>query len=115
MCPSCDARKAGCSPSDNPIDPYEWRQLYGRRWRTIAAILSSSAPIIHNIGMKKQSKYYGHRFLPDIISHTVWLYHRFTLSFRDIEDLLAERGITLTYETARQWCLKFGLDTLRKR
>ena len=50
----------------------------------------------------------GHRFPPDIISHSVWLYHRFTLSFRDVEDLLAERGITVSYEAIRFWCLKFG-------
>jgi putative transposase len=40
----------------------------------------------------------------------VWLYHRFTLSFRDIEDLLAERGIIVTHETIRQWCLRFGQE-----
>ena len=52
--------------------------------------------------------YKGHRFPPEIISHAVWLYHRFTLSFRDVEDLLAERGITVSYEAVRFWCLKFG-------
>jgi putative transposase len=52
--------------------------------------------------------YAGYRFPSEIISHAVWLYHRFTLSFRDVEDLLAERGITVTYETIRQWCLTFG-------
>lgn len=55
-----------------------------------------------------KSRYRGHRFPPEIISHAVWLYHRFTLSLRDIEDLLAERGITVSYETIRQWCPKFG-------
>ena len=52
--------------------------------------------------------YRGYRFPPEIISHAVWLYHRFCLSFRDVEDLLAERGIMVTYETIRLWCLKFG-------
>ncbi len=52
--------------------------------------------------------YRGHRFPPEIISHGVWLYHRFCLSFRDVEELLAKRGITVTYETVRQWCRKFG-------
>ena len=52
--------------------------------------------------------YRGHRFPPEIISHAVWLYHRFCLSFRDVEDLLAERGITVSYETIRHWCRKFG-------
>ena len=49
------------------------------------------------------ASYHGYRFLPDIISHAVWLYHRFCLSFRDAEDLLAQRGVTVTYETIRPW------------
>src|SRR6202035_847540 len=52
--------------------------------------------------------YKGFRFLPEIISHAVWLYFRFSLSFRDVEELLAQRGIVVTYETVRQWCLKIG-------
>jgi len=52
--------------------------------------------------------YKRHRFPPDIISYAVWLYYRFNLSHRDIEDLLAERGITVSYETIRLWCIKFG-------
>ena len=55
-----------------------------------------------------EPKYRGHRFPAEIISHAVWLYHRFTLSFRDVEDLLAERGIIVSYEAIRFWCLKFG-------
>ncbi|MDP7692879.1 MAG: IS6 family transposase [Vicinamibacterales bacterium] len=58
--------------------------------------------------------YRGYRFPPEIISHAVWLYHRFSLSFRDVEDLLAERGVTVTYEAIRQWCLTFGLDYARR-
>ena len=58
--------------------------------------------------------YRGYRFPPAIISHAVWLYHRFGLSFREVEDLLAERGITVTYEAIRQWCLTFGLDYARR-
>ncbi len=58
--------------------------------------------------------YHGYRFPPEIISHAVWLYHRFCLSFRDAEDLLAQRGITVTYETIRQWCQNFGLDDARR-
>ena len=46
--------------------------------------------------------YRGYRFPPVIVSHTVWLYHRFGLSFREVEELLAERGITVTYEAIRQ-------------
>ncbi len=58
--------------------------------------------------------YHRYRFPPEIISHAVWLYHRFCLSFRDAEDLLAQRGITVTYETIRQWCQHFGLDYARR-
>ncbi len=61
----------------------------------------------------KASRYHRHRFPPQIISHAVWLYHRFCLSFRDIEDLLAERGVIVSHETVRQWCQKFGLDYAR--
>jgi len=57
--------------------------------------------------------YSGHRFPPEIIIHAVWLYYRFCLSFRDVEDLLAERGITVSYETIRQWCRKFGAEYAR--
>src|SRR6201998_4540402 len=52
--------------------------------------------------------YKGFRFPPAIISHAVWLYFRFSLSFRDVEELLAQRGMVVTYETVSQWCLKFG-------
>ena len=71
-------------------------------------VLSTRVAIVHNPGMNRQSSYRGYRFPPEIISHAVWLYHRFTLSFRDIEDLLAERGVIVTYESIRQWCMKFG-------
>jgi len=53
-------------------------------------------------------RYHRHRFPPEIISHAVWLYHRFSLSLRDVEDLLAERGITFSHEAIRLWCGKFG-------
>ena len=52
--------------------------------------------------------YKRHRFPPDIISYAVWLYYRFNLSHRDIGDLLAERGVTVTREAIRLWCNKFG-------
>jgi putative transposase len=58
--------------------------------------------------MKNTNIYAGYRYLPQIISHAAWLYHRFALSLRDIEELLAARGITVSYETARNWCDKFG-------
>jgi hypothetical protein len=53
-------------------------------------------------------RYKHYRFPADIISHGVWLYYRFCLSYRDVEELLFARGIIVTYETIRQWCRKFG-------
>jgi N-acetyl-S-(2-succino)cysteine monooxygenase len=58
--------------------------------------------------------YRRHRFPPLIIQHAIWLYLRFTLSYRDVEDLLAERGLDLSYETVRRWVLKFGPTIARK-
>src|ERR671929_280017 len=54
------------------------------------------------------SSYAGHRVPAEIISHMVWLYFRFPLSLRMVEEMLAARGITLSHETVRQWGLKFG-------
>ena len=61
-----------------------------------------------------RSRYHGYRFPPEIISHAVWVYHRFCMSFRDVEDLLAERGIIVSYEAIRRWCRKFGPDYARR-
>jgi putative transposase len=58
--------------------------------------------------MHADSLYHRHRFPAEIISHCVWLYFRFALSFRDVEEILAMRGVALSYETVREWCLKFG-------
>lgn len=58
--------------------------------------------------MKNSNIYVGYRYPAQIISHAVWLYHRFILSFRDIEELLAARAIVVSYETIRQWCKKYG-------
>lgn len=60
------------------------------------------------IKRKKISGFKGHRFPPEIIEYVVWLYFRFSLSLRDVEDLLAERGITVSHETIRFWVTKFG-------
>ena len=64
------------------------------------------------------STYKGYRFPREIISHCVWLYHRFTLSFREIELLMAARGIEVSYESIRAWCARFGPEhaaNLRRR
>ena len=58
--------------------------------------------------------YLRHRFPPEVIQHSVWLYLRFTLSYRDVQDLLAERGLDLSYETVRRWVAKFGPDYARR-
>jgi hypothetical protein len=63
-------------------------------------------------------RYKNHRFPGDIISHGVWLPYRFTLSYRDVQELMFERGITVSHEAIRQWCRKFGQDyanRLRRR
>ena len=61
-----------------------------------------------------KSLYKHHRFPPEIIHHAVWLYYRFNLSGRDIEDLLAERGIAVSYESIRLWCIKFGTEYAKR-
>jgi putative transposase len=59
--------------------------------------MSTSASLSHH-----------HRFRAEIISHCLWLYFRFSLSLRDVEEMLAMGGVALSYETVREWCLKFG-------
>ncbi|WP_435798687.1 IS6 family transposase [Streptomyces prasinus] len=62
--------------------------------------------------------YQGHRYPVEIIAHCVWLYHRFPLSFREVEELMLERGVLVSHETVRRWCVKFGqayANGLRRR
>ena len=66
------------------------------------------------IGSMRPVSYARHRFPPEVIQHAVWLYLRFTLSYRDVEDLLAERGLDVSYETVRRWVAKFGLAYARR-
>ena len=64
------------------------------------------------------SSYKGHRYPGEIIAHCVWLYHRFPLSFREVEELMLQRGVVVSYETIRAWCAKFGqgyANGLRRR
>jgi putative transposase len=68
--------------------------------------------------MMTKISYGGYRFPPEIIQQAIWLYVRFTLSFRDVEDLLADRGILVSYESVRRWVNHFGpmiAADLRKR
>jgi putative transposase len=67
---------------------------------------------------KPPDPHHRHRFPAELISHAVWLYHVFSLSFRDVELILAERGVIVSYESIRRWCLKFGTSfasSLRRR
>ena len=78
-------------------------------------VLSSSAGAWQTWSMKRDTpSYHGYRFPPEIISHAVWLYHRFGVSCRDVEDLLAQRGITVSYEAIRLWCITFGSEYARR-
>ena len=58
--------------------------------------------------MSVRSRYAGYRFPPEVISHAIWLYFRFPLSLRLVEEMLAARGILVSHETVRQWARKFG-------
>ena len=58
--------------------------------------------------------YRGYRFPREIIAHCVWLYFRFNLSFRDIQEMMLERGLGVSYEAIRLWCLHFGTDYARR-
>src|SRR5215510_14428588 len=75
----------------------------------LAGTVKLARDAANSISMGPQpSPYRGYRFPPEIIAYAVWLYHRFCLSFRDVEELVAERGVNVSDEAVRQWCLKFG-------
>lgn len=80
-----------------------------------------SGNLCHTLGMTTDTidpAYTGFRFPQEIIGYAVWLYFRFNLSYRDVEELLAARGVIVSYETVRQWCRKFGqhfANQLRRR
>ena len=76
----------------------------------VSTVLTSSLDACDN---SRLSTYKRHRFHSSI-SYAVWIYYRFNLSFRDIEDLLAEKGISVSYESIRLWCIKFGPAYARK-
>lgn len=68
--------------------------------------------------MASAARYKGYRHPIEVIGHAVWLYHRFTLSLRDVGELMLARGVVVSYETIRSWCAKFGPDyanQLRRR
>lgn len=72
----------------------------------------------HMLPLPTSNLYKRHRFPAEIFSHCVWLYFRFCLSYRDVGELMAERGVTLSHEAVRYWCRKFGqadANALRRR
>ena len=66
------------------------------------------------MGISTAPSYRGYRFPREIIAHCVWLYFRFCLSFRDIQEMMLERGVEVSYEAIRLWCLKFGTEYARR-
>jgi putative transposase len=71
--------------------------------------MSSASLLRHTPEMQTAESFYHRHHVPaELISHCVWLYFRFSLSFRDVEELMPSRGVSLTYETVREWCFKFG-------
>ena len=101
----------GC-PSWTLIEPCALRRslILGEFWKTFGGIdtLATNEPGHVLDWVMQPISYARHRFPPDIIGHAVWLYLRFTLSYRDVEDLLAERGLMVSNESIRRWILKFG-------
>ena len=81
----------------------------------VRKVLSTLRQIGQTTRMKDAKQlYHGYRFPPEIISHAVWLYFHFYLSLRNVEDLLAERVVSASYESIRQWCNRFGPNHARK-
>ena len=77
-----------------------------------------SAPWQDRWGEHRNGVVQGHRYPVEIVNHCVWLYFRFSLSFREVEELMLARGVVLSYETIRRWCAKFGqayANQLRRR
>ena len=101
--------KASTEPwiSNNPRGSSLWPRA-GAVTLTLGVELMCYHSLMHTVS------YHRHRFPPDIIQNAVWLYFRFPLSFRDVEDLLAQRGIDVSYETFRRWSVKFGVTYARK-
>ncbi|CAO3356336.1 Mobile element protein [Azospirillum melinis] len=83
--------------------PSSWSARSGVVTGSVAARLSR-----HYLARMPPLSYARHQFPPTIIRHAIWLYLRFTLSYRDVEELLADRGVEVSYETVRRWVLKFG-------
>ena len=102
-----DRERAHCSSSHS--------DTVGTRNRPLREVLSTWLHSRHTDTMRStRSLYHGHRYPLEILSHAVWLYYKFGLSLRNVEDLLAKRGLVVTYETIRRWCTKFGSEYVRR-
>jgi hypothetical protein len=100
------SQEFGSRTNSTEIEPFgSWMKA----WRGFVTPAAACWMYVRAVaeGMRKIS-YAGYRFPPEVIHQAVWLYLRFTLSFRDVEDLLAERGIAVSYETVRRWVNHFG-------
>jgi hypothetical protein len=108
-----DARQAYAEMLLDPAfkAPLAWRQLrvegFDGRCHGVSGLRSHWRPGSQG---DDENQLWGYRFPPEIIQQAIWLYLRFTLSFRDVEDLLAERGIAVSYETVRRWVNSFRAD-----
>ena len=121
----CNTITAHRQPEPGPANPFYWGLDRYHFVESIVATLSVTRVRTNQAFVPKRTNAnwigapldFGHCRVnspPEIISHAVWLYHRYCMSFRDVEDLLAERGIIVSYETVRQWCGKFGPDYARQ-
>src|SRR6266566_3468003 len=105
----------GSSPDEQEGHSRTKRLNPHRRVRHPAAVRRGLSDLASIISQPRESaSYRRHRFPPAVIQHAIWLYLRFTLSYRDVEELLAERGLAVSYETVRRWVLKFGPRIARK-
>ncbi len=91
---------------------------YRTSWSPGRCTRGMSESIRRSAIVGESASYKGHRYPGEIIAHCVWLYHRFPLSFREVEELMLARGVVVSYETIRAWCAKFGqayANQLRRR
>ena len=115
------ARARGDESNAAPFAEFRARFCRTTHWDGIVTESGSGRPVGDQRDWRHEAPpdpHYRHRFPAEIISHAVWLYHVFSLSLRDVELLLAQRGIVLSYETVRRWCKKFGqsfANRLRRR
>ena len=87
-----------------PLSPDDWDTQ--RHRQVVGLVVVRPGLVVVAVA----ATYRDYRYPIEVIGHAVWLYHRFVLSLRDVEELMLARGVMLTYETIRSWCAKFGPD-----